>query len=85
MKDIRTLKKKRFNYKEIIEPGDDYFEIGEGELVEAYRVTGYDRQSTPGVEYVSIDPIYVYDHSPKPEPQPGDNLNDFYWLNGGES
>ena len=29
MKDIRTLKKKRFNYKEIIEPGDDYFEIGE--------------------------------------------------------
>lgn len=65
---------------------DDYFEIGEGELIEAYRVTGYDRQSTPGVEFVSIDPIYVYDHSPKPEQEQGDNPNDFYWLNkGGES
>ena len=65
---------------------DDYFEIGEGELLEAYRVTGYDRQSTPGVEYVSIDPIYTYDHSPKPEQEPGDDPDDFYWLNkGGES
>ena len=65
---------------------DDYFEIGEGELIEAYRVTGYDRQSTPGVEFVSIDPIYVYDHSPKPEQEQGDNPDDFYWLNkGGES
>ena len=65
---------------------DDYFEIGEGELIEAYRVTGYDRQSTPGVEFVSIDPIYIYDHSPKPEQEQGDNPDDFYWLNkGGES
>ena len=65
---------------------DDYFEIGEGELIEAYRVTGYDRQSTPGVEFVSIDPIYVYDHSPKPDQEQGDNPDDFYWLNkGGES
>lgn len=65
---------------------DDYFEIGEDNLLEAYRVTGYDRQSTPGVEYVSIDPIYIYDHSPIPEQKQGDNPNDFYWLNkGGES
>ena len=64
---------------------DDYFEIGEGELIEAYRVTGYDRQSTPGIEYVSIDPIYIYDHSPKPQQQQGDNPDDFYWMNGGES
>lgn len=65
---------------------DDYFEIGEGNLLEAYRVTGYDRQSTPGVEYVSIDPIYIYDHSPTPEQGQGDNPDDFYWINkGGES
>lgn len=64
---------------------DDYFEIGEGDLMEAYRVTGYDRQSTPGVEYVSIDPIYLYDHSLPPKQKPEDNPNDFYWLNGGDA
>jgi hypothetical protein len=59
---------------------DDYFEIGEGKLKEAYRVTGYDRQSTPGVEFVSIDPIYKYDHTPAPEQTEQDNPDDFYWL-----
>lgn len=62
---------------------DDYFEIGEGKLKEAYRVTGYDRQSTPGVEYVSIDPIYIFDHTPAPKQTPQDNPDDFYWLNKG--
>ena len=65
---------------------DDYFEIGEDNLLEAYRVTGYDRQSTPGVEYVSIDPIYIYDHSEPPTPQPGEDTDQYYWLQkGGES
>jgi hypothetical protein len=38
---------------------DDYMEIGENELKEAYRVIGYDIHSTPGVEYVSLDPMYI--------------------------
>ena len=64
---------------------DDYFEIGEGELLEAYRVTGYDRQSTPGVEYVSVDPIYIYDHSDAPTPATDEDSDDYYWLtNGGD-
>ena len=62
---------------------DDYFELGEGELLEAYRVTGFDRQSTPGVEYVSIDPIYEYDKTEKPQQTSADNPEDFYWLNNG--
>ena len=37
---------------------DDYMEVGEGPLKEAYVVTGYDIQSTPGVEFVSVDPQY---------------------------
>ena len=64
---------------------DDYLEIGEGNLREAYRVTGYDIQSTPGVEYVTVDPVYLRDNTPAPEQKPGDNPDDFYWLNGGES
>ena len=64
---------------------DDYIEIGEGVLKEAYRVTGYDMQSTPGVEYVTVDPIYLFDHSPAPERTPEDKADDFYWLGkGGE-
>lgn len=62
---------------------DDYFEIGEDNLKEAYRVTGYDIQSTPGVEYVTIDPVYLRDNTPTPDPQPTDNLDNYYWLTGG--
>ena len=62
---------------------DVYLEIGEGSLKEAYRVTGYDIQSTPGVEYVTIDPVYIYDNSPNPIQTPEDNEEDFFWLNGG--
>ena len=63
---------------------DDYLEIGTGELKEQYRVTGYDIQSTPGVEYVTVDPTYEYDLTPAPQQQSGDSEDDFFWLNGGE-
>ena len=63
---------------------DDYLEIGTGELKEQYRVTGYDIQSTPGAEYVTVDPTYEYDLTPAPQQQPGDSEDDFFWLNGGE-
>ena len=63
---------------------DDYLEIGTGELKEQYRVTGYDIQSTPGVEYVTVDPTYEYDLTPAPQQQPGDSEDEFFWLNGGE-
>ena len=62
---------------------DDYLEVGEGALKEGYRVTGYDINSTPGVEYVTVDPIYLYDNSPAPEKQEGDNEKDYFWLEGG--
>lgn len=62
---------------------DDYFEIGEDNLKEGYRVTGYDIQSTPGVEYVTIDPVYLRDNTPAPNPQPTDDLDNYYWLTGG--
>jgi hypothetical protein len=64
---------------------DDYLEIGEGVLKEAYRVTGYDIQSTPGIEYVTVDPVYIRDNSPKPEQTDEDDDAKFFWLNGGES
>lgn len=62
---------------------DDYIEIGEGALKEAYRVTGYDIHSTPGVEYVTVDPVYLRDNTPAPVQKPEDDPNDFFWINGG--
>lgn len=62
---------------------DDYFTVGEGKLKEAYRVTGYDIQSTKGVEYVTVDPVYLRDESLAPIQDEDDNPDDFFWLNGG--
>ena len=63
---------------------DDYIEIGEGNLKEAYRVTGYDIHSTQGVEYVSLDPMYIRDKTPTPAKKPEDSSEDYFWLNGGK-
>ena len=62
---------------------DDYLEVGEGKLKEAYVVTGYDIQSTPGVEFVSVEPQNIKDLTPSPAQQPGDKDEDFYWINRG--
>ena len=62
---------------------DDYFIIGEKPLQEYYRVTGYDIQSTPGVEFVSVDPIYEFDLTPPPEKTEQDEEDEFFWFNGG--
>ena len=64
---------------------EDYIEVGEGKLKEAYRVTGYDIHTTPGVEYVTLNPMYIKDQTPVPEAKPDDKDEDYYWLNGGKS
>ena len=62
---------------------DDYLEIGEGALKEAYRVTGYDVNSTPGVEYVTVDPVYLRDNSELPAQKEDDDPAVWYWLSLG--
>ena len=62
---------------------DDYIIIGEKPLQEYYVVTGYDIQSSKGVEYVTVDPQYERDQSAAPEQEQGDNPAEFFWLNGG--
>ena len=64
---------------------DDYFIVGEKPFQEYYRVTGYDTQSSKGIEYVTIDPVYEYDLTPAPTQEPGDKNTDFFWLKGGVS
>lgn len=62
---------------------DDYFIVGEKPLQEYFRVTGYDIQSTEGVEYVTIDPVYEYDLSAPPDKEETDEDKDFFWFKGG--
>ena len=62
---------------------DDYLEIEFGGLTEAYVVTGYDIVSTPGVEFVSVDPQYVRDMTAPPDQKEEDDPDEFYWLNRG--
>lgn len=64
---------------------DVYIEVGEDPFKEGYRVTGYDIQSTEGVEYVTIDPVYIYDLTPPPTPSPQEDDTDYYWFNGGNN
>lgn len=62
---------------------DIYFIVGEKPYQEYYRVTGYDMQSSEGVMYVTIDPIYEFDQSATPEQTEIDDPEEFFWLNGG--
>lgn len=62
---------------------DSYFIIGEKPYQEYYRVTGYDIQSSEGVEYVTIDPVYEFDLSAAPEQTSEDGSSEFFWLNQG--
>ena len=62
---------------------DVYFIVGEEPYQEYFRVTGYDIQSSEGIGYITIDPVYKFDLSASPEQTPADNPADFFWFNGG--
>lgn len=61
-----------------------YFEVQQGETQQAYIVTDVDINSTPGVEYVSVDPTLIRNTTPPPIQTENDNSAEYYWLNGGE-
>jgi hypothetical protein len=70
---------------------EDYFEIqitdsNNVTTTEAYVVTGFDKISTPGVEYVSVDPVYIYsDDDDKKVIDEEYSGEDYYWITGGDN
>lgn len=56
----------------------DYIEIED----EAFEVTGYDKVSTPGVMFVTLNETYIHDNSPIPDKGSDDSDEDFFWLEG---
>lgn len=61
---------------------ESYFEVTQGELTQAYEIKEFDVHSTPGVAYVSVDPVAVRDKTPPPVFSPDDKPEEFFWLGG---
>lgn len=62
---------------------ESYFEVKQGELTQAYEIKEFDVHSTPGVAYVSVDPVAVRDKSGPPAISEDDAAEDVFWLKGG--
>lgn len=62
---------------------DLYFEVTQGNITQGYVVTEFDINSTPGVNYVTVDPVPLREKIELPEPTKTDNKEDFFWLQGG--
>lgn len=62
---------------------DNYYVIGDAPYDQPFRVMGFDVQSNPGVEYVTLEIVYRYDQTPAPAKTSADNDEDFFWFRGG--
>lgn len=61
---------------------DTYFEVSYRDVTQGYVVKEFDINSTPGVEYVTVDPVPLRDKTPPPEKTEEDKSEDFFWLGG---
>ena len=61
---------------------DTYFEVEYKDVRQGYVVKEFDINSTPGVEYVTVDPVPLRDKTAAPEKKPEDKPEDYFWLGG---
>ena len=62
---------------------DLYFEVTQGNITQAYVVTEFDINSTPGVNYVTVDHVPVRPAETGPVEVEEENKEDYFWLQGG--
>lgn len=62
---------------------DLYFEVTQGNITQAYVVTEFDINSTPGVNYVTVDHVPVRPAQSESIKVDEENKEDFFWLQGG--
>lgn len=60
-----------------------YFEVTQGNITQGYVVTEFDINSTPGVNYVTVDPVPIRNGTETPTQKEEDKKEDFFWLQGG--
>lgn len=61
---------------------ESYFEVTQGTITQAYVIKEFDIHSTPGVVYVSVDPVALRDKT-VPEITEEDSSENTFWLTGG--
>lgn len=61
---------------------EKYFEITQGTITQGYVVTEFDINSTPGVGYISVDPVPLRPKTERIEQNTEASSEDFYWLGG---
>lgn len=62
---------------------DLYFEVIQGNITQGYVVTEFDINSTPGVSYVTVDPVPIRDKQKAPTQNTDEPAENYYWLMGG--
>ena len=62
---------------------DVYFEVKQGNITQGYVVREFDINSTPGVVYLSVDPVPLREEN-KIELTDKDSNEDIFWLTGGK-
>lgn len=61
---------------------EEYFEITQGKITQGFVVKEFDIHSTPGVVYVTVDPVPLRESPAALEITPEDKQEDVYWLGG---
>lgn len=69
-------------YSETIDR-DIYFEVKQGNKRQGYVVTEFDINSTPGVNYISVDPVPLREKTKVSIQTPNDKEENFFWITGG--
>lgn len=62
---------------------DFYFEVETNGVRNGFVVKETDINSTPGISYVTIDPVPIREKTKKPVQTLSDKKEDYFWLNGG--
>ena len=61
---------------------EEYFEITQDKITQGFVVKEFDIHSTPGVVYVTVDPVPLRESPTALEITPEDKQEDVYWLGG---
>ena len=61
---------------------DTYFEVEYEGVRQGYIVKEFDINSTPGIEYVTVDPVPLRDKTVAPNKKLEDKPEDYFWLGG---
>ena len=61
---------------------ETYFEVKQNEITQGFTVKEFDIHSTPGVVYVTVDPVPLREGSAAPNVTPDDKQENVFWLGG---